>query len=475
MPRGPQPERLEDVCTGLVRCAPAHPSVHRVRTARDKRVASETSYSFKFDMEPYTWYRAEARAHNFHGWGPWSGRLSFRTPATEPRKMEAPWSVATTPTTIKLRWGTPRDNGSKIEAYTLQWQQEKEKRGKVVKGEWTPWRRLMVVLDHAYLIQFLKPGKGYRFRVQARNRVGYGPFSTSSPEIFTYKSLIVSDLTATSVTLSWAATAFNDIKRYEIQQLDYDRDEWLRVSDRLKQNFIKVRNLLPDSEYCFRVRALSASQGWAPWEDCVAAEPFRTLKSQPMKMSAPKLKHKCYDRVTIEWREPRNNGHLVDRYQIQMRRQGSRLWTKAAEVDEHVLELEIPNLARVCAYAFRVLARNKLGWSPAGKQTGAILTCATSPPRRPFCRERRTDSCFVLEWKKPEHTFRVRISHYEVEIREKLTGQWEVLESQVEGRSMLVDDLFPVTPYYFRVRCFTKFGWSAFSEPSDAIKTKRRL
>ena len=126
------------------------------RTAR-----RPSTYTQLFGVQPYTWYCAQVRAHNFLGWGEWSQVLRFRTPETEPEIPKRPYAISTTPTTIKIGWDIPRDNGLKHEGFSLQWKfQRAEKVGlrKTGKLVWTPWRRLMIVLENTYQLKYLKPG-----------------------------------------------------------------------------------------------------------------------------------------------------------------------------------------------------------------------------------------------------------------------------------------------------------------------------
>lgn len=145
-------------------------------------------------------YVLRARGRNLVGWSPWTSTLVYTTPVARPEAPDpAPFSVTTTPSTIALRWYEPIDNGAPVLQYEVQM-----KRGPTSRAcRSQPWKKYKLVVDTDLKLLKLTAGDCHLFRMRARNRAGWGEYSTESEEIWTYKAINVLEVTPRTVNMSW--------------------------------------------------------------------------------------------------------------------------------------------------------------------------------------------------------------------------------------------------------------------------------
>ena len=132
-----------------------------------------------FTLPPGTTVVAKVQARNARGWGPFSEEnTAGAVVITEPLQMPAPLrdSDATTTTQIKVDWealAPPEDGMSPVLTYNLEWDggSDGETWAEVV-GETTDY-----LLTHFTVSSGTAPGESYRFRVRARNSLGWGEWS----------------------------------------------------------------------------------------------------------------------------------------------------------------------------------------------------------------------------------------------------------------------------------------------------------
>jgi len=127
-------------------------------------------------------------------------------------------------------------------------------------------------------------------------------------------------------------------------------------------------------------------------------------------------------------------------------------------------------------YRFKVRARNVVGWSLFSAASAPLRMNARVPPSAPRP-DLRGPTWVRLVWDPPASA-ETAIS-YEVQssppAEHGRTFQWETIRSSVPEPIMLVGDLKPCTPRFYRVRAMVESGYTPFSAISVRIETKRRL
>ena len=106
--------------------------------------------------------------------------------------------------TLSIKWSTPEyDGGTSVIDYRLE-----------MKAEDLPWLEIAVNLSQVVFIDpELNAGKQYIYRVQARNSIGYGPFSedlvilAGAPPSSPSKPLI--RLTDRSLDIDWSRPSYD--------------------------------------------------------------------------------------------------------------------------------------------------------------------------------------------------------------------------------------------------------------------------
>jgi nucleoredoxin len=122
----------------------------------------------------------------------------------------------------------------------------------------------------------------------------------------------------TSITVAWKLTEGADF--YELQ-LSADGDEWRTLSDKVKTNVIKKKNLEHGHRYFFRVRYLAVgSTEWSPFSEStdglLVAHPLVRITDPPS------LKTRDLSSITIEWTKLPD----VEGYKIRFRTESDPCW-----------------------------------------------------------------------------------------------------------------------------------------------------
>lgn len=148
-----------------------------------------------------TSYWVRVRAENAAGFGPWSSASSFTTLDVP----DAPTNLATSnvaPTSVRLTWSAPSNNGSSITSYTVQ----RATNSSFTSGATT------FTLSSGGTATGLAEREQYWFRVRATNGVGTGGWSSAVTATTTGHPTAPRSLTATPsgtqtgrIALSWTA------------------------------------------------------------------------------------------------------------------------------------------------------------------------------------------------------------------------------------------------------------------------------
>lgn len=82
------------------------------------------------------------------------------------------------------------------------------------------------------------------------------------------------------------------------------------------------------------------------------------------------------DSVTIEWKEPSDDGGLdISSYQVERCNVGKMIWSRVADVDHDVSAYSIQKLHEDAEYMFRVCAQNAIGSSEYLESEPVTVKC----------------------------------------------------------------------------------------------------
>ena len=93
----------------------------------------------------------------------------------------------------------------------------------------------------------------------------------------------------------------------------------------------------------------------------------------PYAPGKPYLKGRTDALLTVKWAPARDNGHPVDKYEVQMAKQNDGRWVSASDVVPDTSHL-ITDLQPVTSYCFRVRAHNLLGWGAFSENSDFFRT-----------------------------------------------------------------------------------------------------
>ncbi|KAH9106254.1 hypothetical protein AeMF1_018092 [Aphanomyces euteiches] len=211
-------------------------------------------------------------------------------------------------TSLELSWKTPRCNGHVCLNYELQKQQmlvgptDHNDFSQALVDPSAIWEVVSNAIDvdcFSFHVNGLTHGLPYRFRLRARNALGWSPDGEPSNAFFTHAFLPPTPPEAFSKThhsleIAWADQAADlndmiDMKEYfEVQVCvlrkycahdaipEIHIETWDVVKDRCVERKCVVSNLSALTWYCFRVRSWIRYRGWTEFSD--PSKPIQTLR-----------------------------------------------------------------------------------------------------------------------------------------------------------------------------------------------------
>jgi chitodextrinase len=200
-------------------------------------------------------YRAQVRAKNASGFGPWCGEVSFQTPPQAPDTAPARLrGVDITDISARVVW----EPMEKVDGYLFSLGTDPDASDRGVE-------RLQ---QTEYSLKGLMPEKSYFVKVKAFNQTGEGPWSEvvlvatrPSPPASAPTGFTVSEITPMSCSLAWQAG--EDALSYEVSLGLDPRDEKARLFPCSTPTYV-CTDLKPDSTYYLRVRKVNRG-GPGPW------------------------------------------------------------------------------------------------------------------------------------------------------------------------------------------------------------------
>ncbi|XP_069498514.1 receptor-type tyrosine-protein phosphatase F isoform X3 [Ambystoma mexicanum] len=273
---------------------------------------------------------------------------------------------------------------------------------------------------------------------------------------------LVTETTATSVTLTWDSGNPDPVSYYVIQYKPRSWDGAFQEVDGVATTRYSIGGLSPFSEYEFRIIAVN-NIGRGPPSDLVEAQTGEQAPSSPpLKVQARMLSAST---MLVQWEPPEEPNGLVRGYRVYFTtdpEQPFNAWQKHSVVDSHLTT--VASLITGTTYSIRVLAHTSVGDGPPSD----IIQVKTQQgvPAQPtdFQAEAESDTRILLTWLLPPQE---RITKYELLIREGEDGKPQKITFE-PASSYAVEGLKPDTPYRFQLAAWSDVGLGVYTPTVEA-------
>ncbi|XP_031233584.1 receptor-type tyrosine-protein phosphatase delta isoform X35 [Mastomys coucha] len=266
---------------------------------------------------------------------------------------------------------------------------------------------------------------------------------------------VVTESTATSITLTWDSGNPEPVSYYIIQHKPKNSEEPYKEIDGVATTRYSVAGLSPYSDYEFRVVAVN-NIGRGP-----ASEPVLTQTSEQAPSSAPRdVQARMLSSTTIlvQWKEPEEPNGQIQGYRVYYTMdptQHVNNWMKHNVADSQITT--IGNLVPQKTYSVKVLAFTSIGDGPLSSDIQVITQ--TGVPGQPlnFKAEPESETSILLSWTPPRSD---TIASYELVYRDGEQGEEQRITIE-PGTSYRLQGLKPNSLYYFRLSARSPQGLGA--------------
>ncbi|XP_038616594.1 receptor-type tyrosine-protein phosphatase F isoform X9 [Tachyglossus aculeatus] len=279
---------------------------------------------------------------------------------------------------------------------------------------------------------------------------------------------LVTETTATSVTLTWDSGNADPISYYVIQYKPRSWDGQFQEIDGVATTRYSIGGLSPFSEYEFRVLAVN-NIGRGPPSDLVEARTGEQAPSSPpLKVQARMLSAST---MLVQWEPPEEPNGQIRGYRVYYTTDSHlplNSWQKHNTDDSHLTT--VGNLITGITYSIRVLAFTSVGDGPPSD----IIQVKTQQgvPAQPadFQAEAESDTRILLTWLLPPQE---RIIKYELLYWEGEDGKQEKVTFDPTS-SYAVEDLKPDTLYKFSLAARSDMGVGVYT-PTVETRTAQSM
>uniref|UniRef100_A0A8C3TNL9 Receptor-type tyrosine-protein phosphatase F n=1 Tax=Catharus ustulatus TaxID=91951 RepID=A0A8C3TNL9_CATUS len=271
---------------------------------------------------------------------------------------------------------------------------------------------------------------------------------------------LVTETTATSVTLTWDSGNSDPISYYVIQYKPKSLEGQFQEVDGVATTRYSIGGLSPFSEYEFRVIAVNNIGRGPPSELVEARTGEQAPSSPPLKVQARMLSAST---MLVQWEQPEEPNGQIRGYRVYYTTDPHlplSMWQKHNTDDSHLTT--VGSLITGTTYSIRVLAFTSVGDGPPSD----IIQVKTQQgvPAQPadFQAEAESDTRILLTWLPASQE---RITKYELLYWEGEDG------TQVEfdpTSSYAVEGLKPDTLYKFRLGARSELGVGVYTPTVEA-------
>ncbi|XP_044039618.1 receptor-type tyrosine-protein phosphatase delta-like isoform X38 [Siniperca chuatsi] len=277
---------------------------------------------------------------------------------------------------------------------------------------------------------------------------------------------VVTERTATSITLTWDSGNPEPVSYYIIQHKSkYSEDSYKEI-DGVATTRYSVGGLSPYSDYEFRVVAVNNIGRGPPSEGIEAKTAEQAPSTAPRQVRGHMLSTTT---AVIHWDEPEEaNGQIMGYrvYYTMDSTQHVNLWEKQIVRGSNFVTIQglIPNKT----YYIKVLAYTSVGDGPLSPDLQIIAKTGVPSQPTDFKGEAKSETSILLSWIAPAQTGQEnQITGYELMYR-KRDDKEEKRISFEPTTTYLLKDLKPFTTYTFRLAARSKHGVGAYTNEISA-------
>uniref|UniRef100_A0A669PD11 Receptor-type tyrosine-protein phosphatase F n=1 Tax=Phasianus colchicus TaxID=9054 RepID=A0A669PD11_PHACC len=271
---------------------------------------------------------------------------------------------------------------------------------------------------------------------------------------------LVTETTATSVTLTWDSGNSDPISYYVIQYKPKSLEGQFQEVDGVATTRYSIGGLSPFSEYEFRVIAVNNIGRGPPSELVEARTGEQAPSSPPLKVQARMLSAST---MLVQWEQPEEPNGQIRGYRVYYTTDSHlplSMWQKHNTDDSHLTT--VGSLITGTTYSIRVLAFTSVGDGPPSD----IIQVKTQQgvPAQPadFQAEAESDTRILLTWLPASQE---RITKYELLYWEGEDGQKVEFDPT---SSYAVEGLKPDTLYKFRLGAHSELGVGVYTPTVEA-------
>ncbi|CAL8385298.1 unnamed protein product, partial [Arctogadus glacialis] len=277
---------------------------------------------------------------------------------------------------------------------------------------------------------------------------------------------VVTERTATSITLTWDSGNPEPVAYYIIQHKSKSSEDLYKEIDGVATTRYSVGGLSPYSDYEFRVVAVN-NIGRGPPSEAIEA---KTAEQAPS--TAPRqVRGRMLSATTavIHWDEPEEaNGQIMGYrvYYTMDSNQHVNVWEKQIVRGSNFVTIQglIPNKT----YYIKVLAYTSVGDGPLSPDLQIIAKTGVPSQPTDFKGEAKSETSILLSWIAPAQTGQDnQILGYEL-LYKKRDDKEEKRISFEPTTSYLLKDLKPFTTYTFQLAARSKHGDGAYTNEISA-------
>ncbi|XP_029687427.1 receptor-type tyrosine-protein phosphatase F isoform X5 [Takifugu rubripes] len=275
-------------------------------------------------------------------------------------------------------------------------------------------------------------------------------------------SLMVTETTATSVTLTWDSGNPEPVSYYMIQYRAKASDNGFQEVEGVATTRYSIGGLSPFSEYEFRVMAVNNIGRGPPSDSVETRTGEQAPSSPPLHVQARMLSAST---MLVQWEPPEEPNGQIRGYRVYYSSDMTAplsAWQKHNTDDSSLTT--ISSLTPDITYSLRVLAFTSVGDGPPSD----VLQVKTQQgvPAQPskFEAEAELDSRIMLTWLWPVQD---PIIKYELRYWEAGTDNKMHVTFNPAG-SYAVDGLKPNTMYFFSLAARSEMGLGVFTQPIEA-------
>ncbi|XP_019386829.1 PREDICTED: receptor-type tyrosine-protein phosphatase F isoform X8 [Crocodylus porosus] len=274
--------------------------------------------------------------------------------------------------------------------------------------------------------------------------------------------LLVTETTATSVTLTWDSGNLEPILFYVIQYKPRSWEGPFQEVDGVATTRYSIGGLSPFSEYEFRVLAVNNIGRGPPSELVEARTGEQAPSSPPLKVQARMLSAST---MLVQWEPPEEPNGLIRGYRVYYTTDphlSLSMWQKHNTDDSHLTT--VGSLITGTTYSIRVLAFTSVGDGPPSDSIQVKTQQGVPAQPADFQAEAESDTRILLTWLPASQE---RITKYELLYREGEDGVQRKVEFDPSS-SYAVEGLKPDTLYRFRLGARSELGLGVYTPTIEA-------